>query len=394
MRCLYAKAVYGNEEKLAVLEALERGWLGEGEKVKEFEDVFKRMTSKGFAVSTNSGSSANYLALRSLGLPAGSGVITPALTFNTVVSPILMNDLVPVFADVKPGLYVLRLEDVERAYHQSPTDVSAVMVPHLIGNCAEIDEIAAFCTAKGLALIEDCCDTVGSRYAGGYVGSFGDAATHSFYASHHITAAGGGGMLLLKESSGHEKAVSIRDWGRGDVYKAGTPQDVVEDIDRRFSEELDGIMYDKKFIYRHAGMNMKMIELEAAFGVEQMKKLGDFNAIREKNFSMMTERLMGVNGLILPESLPAAQPSWLAYPIMTGDSVDRNALVRHLEKAGVQTRMIFSGNITRHQPYSVFYEQFPGADAVMRSGFLVGCHHGMGEAEVDYIVSKIKEFIV
>lgn len=393
MRCLYAKAVFGEEEKKAVADALENGWLGEGKKVREFEDIFKGMTGKPYAVSVNSGSSANFLAIKSLDLPEGTGVVTPALTFNTVVSPIVMNGLVPVFMDVDPRLFVASLADVSAAVASSPVLVSAVMIPHLIGNCAEIAEIADYCRNEGLKLIEDCCDTVGSRYDGRYVGSFGDAATHSFYASHHVTAAGGGGMVLFKDAGAYETAISFRDWGRGDVYAPGTPQDVVEDIDRRFTAELDGIMYDQKFFYRHAGINMKMIELEAAFGVAQMRKLETFNAKREENFSYLVSKLSASGKLLFPRTFPKAAPSWLAFPVLV-DGLDRNALVRHLEKNGIQTRMIFSGNITRHLPYRRYLKEFPGADCVMRDGFLVGAHHGMGKEECDHIISKIEEFIV
>lgn len=394
MRVLYAKAVYGAEEMLAVQQALLDGWLGEGKKVKEFEDYFKKLTSKPYAAAVNSGSSANYLALKSLNLPVDSCVITPVLTFNTVLSPILMNGLRPVFFDVESGMYVASVKAIEKA-HADSVNVSAVMIPHLIGNCAEIAEIRSFCDAHGLKLIEDCCDTIGSTYAGKAVGSYGHAATFSFYASHHITAAGGGGMVLFEDGDALTTAMSVRDWGRGDVYAPGTDQAVIEDIDRRFTAEIDGIRYDQKFFYRHPGVNMKMIEVEAAFGIEQMKKLESFNEQRKRNFDYLMKELSPMERFfVLPKSYPEANPSWLAFPLMLHDGDKRNDLVRHLEKRGVQTRMIFSGNITRHYPYRHYLRDFPGADMAMRKGFLVGAHHGMGKNECDHIVESICEFLL
>lgn len=396
MRVLYAKTNYGQEEKNAVLKVLDDGWLGDGRKVAEFENAVKSFVGKKYAIAVSSGSMANYLAFAALGLPGNSEVITPALTFNTVVSPLVLHRLIPRFVDVDPGVYTLDVRRVKEAF--VPDVTRAVMAPHLIGNTAEIAEIAAFCREKNIYLIEDCCDTLGTKYQDQVVGSFGDISTFSFYASHHITAAGGGGMILTDDGELYEKIVSLRDWGRGDVYNPATDQKIVEDIDRRFSVELGGVPYDIKFFYKYLGLNAKMIEIQGAFGVEQMKKLEDFNYRRAWNFDTLRRLLVKhEDKFILPQSRPNSLPSWLAFPLIVKDGVPfkRKDLVVFLEKNGIQTRMIFSGNITAHAPYEQFAGQgpFPGADLVMRGGFLVGAHHAMNYDDCVYIAGKIDEFI-
>lgn len=385
----YAQAVYGKEEKDAVMASLENGFLASGPLVKKFEEEVAKKFGKKYGIAVNSGSSANLLAVASLKLPKGSKVITPGLTFATTVSEIVHNGLVPVFVDGLIGRYTIDEAQIEAAVDEK---TSAIMIPQLIGGICDMVKIKSIADKHGLKIIDDCCDTFAPSLHGETVASYADVTTTSFYGSHIITACGVGGMLMTDSKEIRDIALTLRDWGR-----VGNDS---EEFKSRFDFEIDGIPYDAKFLYSELGYNLKMNEASAAFGLEQLKKLPTFLKSRKDNFKKYLELLeKHSDKFYLPELISGGDTAWLAIPltIKSGAGFSRYELLQFLEKQGIQTRVLFSGNITRHPIYkSVKFEvasDMKNADYVMANGFLIGAHHGMNTTDVEYVCSKIDEFI-
>ena len=354
---------YGQAEIDAVTECLKDGWLaGFGPKTVEFEKKVSERFGKKYGLFVNSGSSACLLALASLDLPKGAEVITPACTFATTVAPIVQLGLKPVFCDVQLTAYVPSVDQVL----EKVTDATRViMLPNLIGNTPDWKTLRER-VPDGVVLIEDSADTI--TYT-----PWSDISTTSFYASHLITACGSGGMVMFNDEKRLKRATMIRDWGRiGDNS---------EDMSERFVHEVDGIPYDYKFLYGALGYNFKSSEVNAAFGLVQLERLDDIIAHRRQLFKRYLANLKGV---ILP--VDSREPNWLAIPLQHHD---RLKLLQHLEKNGVQTRVTFSGNITRHPAFREYLGDFPNADTIMKNGFLLGCHHGMTDEDVDYVCAQI-----
>lgn len=384
----YALAVFDEEEKRAVADALEAGWLGQGPKIAEFERRIARRFGKRHGIATNSGSSSNLLALAALDLPRGSQVITSATTFATAIAPILQLGLEAVLVDAELGTYQADLAAVERAITGRS---SAVMAPQLIGNPVDLARLREICDRHGLRLLDDSCDTIATTIHGKPSGAYSDVTTTSFYASHVITAAGMGGMVLTDSDEIRERVVCMRDWGRvGDDR---------EEFDQRFAFELDGIPYDKKFLYAYLGYNLKMPELAAAFGLAQEAKLDGFLALRRRHFQHLVERMRRhEDRLVLPRSSEGVEAHWLAAPftLRAGARCTRYDLLRHLEANGIQTRVIFSGNIARHPAYRGRVTCPPGglpvADEIMARGFLLGAHHGLADKDIERIADAMDAF--
>lgn len=365
---------YGEEEIQAVNKCMREGWLaGNGKYTTQFEREVATYFGKKYGLFVNSGSSACLLALASLNLADRSEVITPACTFSTTVAPIIQLGCVPVFCDVELDTYVASVDSVIGCI----TPITRViMLPNLIGNTPDwkllrrkLDDIGR----TDIYLIEDSADTMTFT-------SETDISTTSFYASHVITACGSGGMVMFNEAKYLKRATMFRDWGRiGDNTEL-----VVE----RFNHDVDDIKYDYKFLYACLGYNFKSSEVNAAFGLEQMKKLPRFVEIRRRNVERYLENLKNVSGIMLPDD--SRRSNWLAFPIQV---TNRLALVTYLEDRNIQTRVIFSGNITRHPAYRSYLGVFPNADTIMRNGILLGCHHGMSLDDVDYVCSLIVEFL-
>ncbi len=361
---------YGEEEIQAVSECLRDGWLaGFGPKTVEFENKVAKTFGKKYGLFVNSGSSACMLALASLNLPSGSEVITPACTFSTTVAPILQLGLKPVFCDVGLDTYVASIESIIRCV--SP-NTKAIMLPNLIGNTPDWKKLRQI-LPMDIVLIEDSADTITHT-------PWSDVSTTSFYASHIITAGGSGGMVMFNDEKHLKRAAMFRDWGRiGDNS---------ENMDERFAHDVDGIPYDYKFLYGCLGYNFKSSEMNAAFGLVQLEKFEKFKKIRRANFERYIHNLKGVPGLVLPND--DETPNWLAIPLQYSD---RLGLLKFLEDNCVQTRVTFSGNITRHPVYRQFYQEFENADTIMRNGFLLGCHHGMTVDDVDYVCQLIQKYV-
>lgn len=365
---------YGEEEIQAVVDCLRTGWLTEygGTRVKEFEEKIAKKFGKKYGVFVNSGSSANMLALACLKLPKNSEVVTPACTFSTTLAPIIQLGLKPVFVDVGLNTYVPHFWDVVEAI---TPNTKAIIIPNLIGNKPNWSGIKQLLKAKGredIILIEDSADTITFT-------DESDISTTSFYASHIITAGGSGGMVMFNNKKLRDIALQFRDWGR-----MGDNSELISD---RFNHIVDGIPYDHKFLYDVLGYNFKSSEMNAAFGLVQLERFEQFRQIRRTNFERYKRNLKNVKEILLPDD--SLTPNWLAIPLQTENRLE---LLTFLEENNIQTRVTFAGNVTRHPIYREYLQPFTNSDIIMKNGFLLGCHHGMTEHDVDYVTDKIKEF--
>jgi len=366
---------YGEEEIKAVEQCLRDGWLaGFGPRSIKFEEKIAKEFGKKYGVFVNSGSSACLLALAALDLPKGSKVLTPALTFSTTLAPIIQLGYNPIFIDSNLTSYVPNVDDILKAVLDNP-DIKAIMIPNLIGNKPDWEKLKEELFDLGrfdIYLIEDSADTV--TYT-----EESDVSTTSFYASHVITAGGMGGMVMFNDEKHVKRALMYRDWGRiGDNS---------ENMDERFAHNVDGLPYDYKFLYGVLGYNMKCSEMSAAFGLVQLERFQTFKDKRRANIERYLENLKDVKELILPDD--SIEPNWLAIPLQTDRRLE---LLNYLEDNNIQTRVTFAGNVTRHPIYRKYLQDFKNADKVMKNGFLLGAHHGMGLEDVDYVCDKIKQF--
>lgn len=387
MKVPYAACVYGQEEILAVTEVLsDPGHIVAGPRVQAFERIIAESFGLSDGLMLNSGSSANLLALATLGLPSGSKILTPALTFGTVVAPIVQLGLWPVFVDVEPGTFVVDAFRVAEAVDREP-DIAAFLIPFLLGNWPDTERLANIADAR--PIIWDCCDTLAVPTHHAF------ATTTSFYASHVITAAGGGGMACFADPDDARFARLLAYWGRASALDGHG--DATEDIDQRYGwAEIEGVPYDAKFLFNASGYNFQPLELQAAFALEQWKRLPDFLERRRRNFALLQGRMeRHSHVLALPE--PRGEPNWLAYPMVVreGAPFTRAELARYLEAEGVQTRPIMTGNVLRQPGYRGLGDaaRFPEADRVMWGGLLVGCHHGLADQEVVLIADAVDEYV-
>ncbi len=390
-RITYAKAVHGKEEFDAVADVLNKSETIMGHRVKAFEEKIARLFAKRHGIMVNSGSSANFLAFEVINLPKGSEVITPVMTFTTTVSPIVQHGLIPVFTDVEEGTYLLNIDQLEELISDK---TRALMVPSLLGNIPDYPRLYELAKKNNLILIEDSCDTLGATIGNESTGKYSDISTTSFYGSHIITAAGEGGMICVNKDDWDRDCRVVRGWGRSSAA------DEVEDLEKRFQNTLDGEPHDAKFIFERLGYNFLPSEIGAAFGLEQLKKLEKFTAIRRKNFTELKEFFSRYESyFILPKQRENVQTSWMQFPLTIREDAPftRTEIVIYLEKNGVQTRPAFSGNLLRHPAFKnircrTLPEGYPVADVIMRQSFLIGCHHGMIREDLDYMKGLFKKF--
>lgn len=362
---------YGEEEIQAVTDCLRAGWLaGFGPKTVEFEKKVSERFGKTHGLFVNSGSSAILLALCALDLGPDDEVVTPACGFATTVAPIKQVGAKPVFCDVEMGRYIPSIDQIRSVV----TDRTKVLlIPNLIGSLPDWKGIRE--EFPNLILIEDSADTIPSTGST----SYSDIATTSFYASHVITAGGVGGMVMFNQEDHYKRALMFRDWGR--------IGDNIEDPSERFNHSVDGIPYDWKFLYGVAGYHLKACEMNAAFGLAQWDKLDKLLTKRRQNINRYMERLKDVPYYLLPDD--SKKPNWLAMPLMCPDRLE---LLHYLEENGVQTRVCFAGNITRHPAWREYLQEFDESDHIMRDGFLLGAHHGMSLEDVDYVCNLLEIF--
>lgn len=365
---------YGQEEIDAVVNCLKDGWLaGFGPRSIEFEEKIAQTFGKKYGVFVNSGSSACLLALASLQLPKNTRIITPACTFSTTIAPMIQLGLEPVFCDVGLTSYVPSVEQVMSLVDDT---IQVIMLPNLIGNKPDWKLLKSELIRIGredIVLIEDSADTITST-------TETDISTTSFYASHVITAGGSGGMVMYNDIKLRDTCLNFRDWGR-----IGDNSEIMSD---RFNHTVDGIPYDHKFLYGVLGYNMKSSEMNAAFGLVQLKRFEHFAKIRRDNIERYIYNLRDCESILLPDD--GIKPNWLAIPLQTENRYD---LLNHLENNSIQTRVTFAGNVTRHPVYRQYLQDFTNADTIMKNGFLLGAHHGMSTEDVDYVCDTIKEFL-
>ncbi len=391
MRVNYGQTVHGEPEIAAVVKVLRQS-TQMGEHVREMERRVARLFDKSHGVMVNSGSSANFLAIKLLDLPPGSEVITPALTFATTVAPIVQNGLVPVFVDVEPGTYNIDVDAIEAMIGP---ETRAMMIPSLIGNLPDWDKIRDIADRHGLMVVEDSADTLGATLHGLSTGSRADISTTSFYGSHVINAGGNGGMLCVNTPAHLRRALLLRSWGRSSSLFQQS-----ESIDNRFNVEIDGIPYDAKFVFEELGHNFEPSEMGAAFGLVQLDKLVGNIAAREANFARHLAFFEAWSDwFILPRQLPAARTGWLSFALTLTDAApfSRRDLQIALEQREIQTRPVFTGNILRQPAMAGVKVRttsagYPNADAAMRGGILLACHHGLESAQIDFMHQVFTEF--
>ena len=393
-----AGKVFDDDELTNLVDASLDFWLTTGRYAKQFERELARYVGTRFSLLTNSGSSANLLAISALTSPLlgsrrlqpGDEVITVAAGFPTTVNPIIQNRLVPVFCDVAIPSYNIDVNQLEAALS---TRTRAIMLAHTLGNPFPVAEVRDFAQKRHLWLIEDTCDALGSEYNGSKVGTFGDLATLSFYPAHHITMGEGGAVLgqspLLKQI-----AESFRDWGRDCWCEPGKDNTCGRRFDRQSGELPCG--YDHKYTYSHIGYNLKSTDMQAAIGVAQLRKLPAFIRKRRENFAYLRQALAGLEEfVILPEPAPGSNPSWFGFAMTLRDSapLSRNELVEYLEARNVKTRLLFAGNLLRQPGYSQIEHRslgpLPNTDRVMNQTFWIGVYPGLSRRMLDFAVSTM-----
>ena len=387
----YGKAVYGKSEINAVLKTISKT-TQMGKEVELFEKKISKLFDKKYGIMTNSGSSALLVAIDSLRLPKKSEVITPCLTFATTVSAIIKNDLIPSFVDVEKETLCIKVDEIEKKITKN---TKAILIPDLIGNISDWVKIKKIAKKYKLKIIHDSADTLGAKINKKSTGSFSDISITSFYGSHVITAAGNGGMICTSEKKLYTKMRLLRSWGRA--------SSIIDenDLKSRFNIELEGIPYDKKFVFSEIGYQLEPSELSAAFGLVQLKKLNQNINSREINFKKHLSFFSKYpDFFLLPKQLKNTKTGWLAYPIMLKENIkfSRKQLQLFLEKKKIQTRVIFTGNILRQPGFNKIkcvgkVNQFPNSDYIMKNGILIGCHHGLKNSEINKMHKSIREFI-
>ena len=405
-RIPYAGRVYDAREMTLLTDSALDFWLTAGPYADRFERRMRQFFGCRDFLLVNSGSSANLLMLSALCAPAlardlaagslaplvpGDEVITPAVTFPTTVAPIVQNRLVPVFVDCEVGTYNINPRLVEDAIGPR---TRAIFVPHTVGNPCDMEIITEVARRRGLWLLEDGCDALGATFNGQLAGTFGDMSSLSFYPAHHITMGEGGGIAI--NSFGLQKTTrSIRDWGRDcwcDPGKSNT-------CGTRFGWQCGELPcgYDHKYIYSNIGYNLKVTDLQAAIGLAQTEKMEAFIAARRRNFQQLYQGLLAHEDcLILPTIDPRANPSPFGFPITVRPGVDRGRLVRHLEDAQIETRLVFGGNIVRQPGFLNIEKRVHGdlaaSDIIMRDTFFVGVYPGLTTEMIDYVLGVFRDF--
>jgi CDP-6-deoxy-D-xylo-4-hexulose-3-dehydrase len=395
IRVPYGYSVHGKEEIAAVARVLE-GNTALGANTMEFESKIAQMFGKKHGIMVNSGSSANLLAFELLDLPQGSEVITPLLTSATTVAPIVQKGLVPVFVDVELNTYLVDTRRVERAISRK---TKALMIPSLLGNVPDLGRLQQIAMAHKLYFIEDSCDTLGSKYKNRPTGSYSNISTTSFYGSHIINGAGGGGMICVNDPEWAERLLVLRGWGRRSSL-FGEKADS-EQFRNRFRSILSGVPYDEKFTFSEIGYNFLPLELSAAFALAQLKKFPKFVQLRRKHFDRLHKFFSKHNKyFILPRQTPNSETAWLAFPVIIRKDApfDRLSIVKHLEQNNVQTRPVFTGDITMQPGFRKIQRRmaqktYRNTRYIMERAFVIGCHQGLKTEQLDYVEASINLFL-
>ncbi len=410
-RIPYASRVYDHEEMVKLVDSSLDFWLTSGRYTEEFERKLGEYLGVRYCSLVNSGSSANLAAFMALTSPLlgerrvkrGDEIITVACGFPTTVAPAIQYGAVPVFVDVTIPQYNIDVSMLEEARSEK---TKAVMIAHTLGNPFDLRAVKAFCDKYGLWLVEDNCDALGTRYTMEedgkeviwFTGTIGDIGTSSFYPPHHMTM-GEGGAVYTDNPLLNKIIRSFRDWGRDCVCPSGRDNLCGHRFDRQYGELPLG--YDHKYVYSHFGYNLKVTDMQAAIGCAQLDKFPSFVERRRHNFDRLRKALEEAEDqLILPEACPHSEPSWFGFLITCREGVDRNRMVQYIEEHGVQTRMLFAGNLIKHPCFDELRTAGEGyrvvgslenTDRILADTFWVGVYPGMTDEKIDYMARVIKE---
>lgn len=407
-RITYAARVFDDREMRALVESALDFWLTSGRFTEKFEREFARWLGVRYANLVNSGSSANLIAFFALTAPElearqirrGDEIITVAAGFPTTVAPVIQYGAIPVFVDVTIPQYNIDVSNLEAALSDK---TKAVMLAHTMGNPFDLAAVKAFCDKHGLWLVEDNCDALGSVYTLNgetkLTGTIGDIGTSSFYPPHHMTM-GEGGCVYTNDPLLHKLINSYRDWGRDCMCPSGFDNMCGHRFDGQYGDLPKG--YDHKYVYSHFGYNLKATDMQAAIGCAQLKKISLFVERRKHNWNRLRQAMAGVeNKLILPEPAPNSDPSWFGFLMTVREGVDREKVVRYIESKGIQTRMLFSGNLTKHPCFNQIRgtdayrvaDSMENTDRIMRDTFWVGVYPGMTDEMIDHMADVIQEAV-
>lgn len=409
-RIPYASRVYDEDEMVNLVDSSLEFWLTSGRYTKQFEEEFAEYLGIGHCALVNSGSSANLIAFLALTSPLlgdrrikkGDEVITVAAGFPTTIAPIIQYGAVPVFVDVTIPQYNIDVTKLEEAVSSK---TRAVMLAHTLGNPFDLKSVKDFCDRHGLWLVEDNCDALGSTYTIDGVtkktGTIGDIGTSSFYPPHHMTM-GEGGAVYTDNPLLNKIVRSLRDWGRDCSCQSGQDNLCGHRFDKQYGELPLG--YDHKYVYSHFGYNLKATDMQAAIGCAQLKKFPSFVERRKHNFNYLKDGLMELsNRLILPEACPDSDPSWFGFMITCRDNTDKNKIVQYLEKNGIQTRMLFAGNVIKQPCFDEMRKAGGGyrtageltqTDRIMEKTFWLGVYPGMTDEMLDTMIENLKEAVI
>lgn len=409
-RIPYASRVYDHEEMVNLVDSSLEFWLTAGRYTEEFEKKFSEYLGVRFCSLVNSGSSANLNAFMALTSPLlgerrikrGDEVITVAAGFPTTVSPMLQYGAIPVFVDVTIPQYNMDVTKLEAAYSEK---TKAVMIAHTLGNPFDLKVVKQFCDHHGLWLIEDNCDALGSKYTidgeEKYTGTIGDIGTSSFYPPHHMTM-GEGGAVYTNNGLLNKCIRSFRDWGRDCVCPSGQDNLCGHRFDQQYGELPAG--YDHKYVYSHFGYNLKATDMQAAIGCAQLKKFPTFVEKRRHSFERLKSGLSGLEDkLILPQPCDHSKPSWFGFLITCKEGIDRNKVVHYVESKGVQTRMLFAGNLIKHPCFDEMRKTGKGyrivgeltqTDRITNQTFWVGVYPGMTDEMIDFMAKTIRQAVL
>ncbi len=406
----YASRVYDSQEMINLVDSSLEFWLTGGRYTKQFEEDFSKYLGVKYCSLVNSGSSANLLAFMALTSPLlgdrrirrGDEIITVAAGFPTTIAPLVQFGAVPVFIDVTIPQYNMDIRSLEAAVSEK---TKAVIAAHTLGNPFDLAQVKKFCEKYRLWLIEDNCDSLGSRYQidGDWrlTGTIGNIATSSFYPPHHMTM-GEGGAVYTDDPLLHKIIRSLRDWGRDCMCPSGNDNMCGHRFDRTYGELPFG--YDHKYVYSHFGYNLKATDMQAAIGCAQLEKLPDFTERRKHNFKRLATGLKELEDrIILPEACANSQPSWFGFPITCREGLNRNQVTVGLEQRGIQTRMLFAGNMTRQPCFDEMRACRQGfrvagslqnTDRVMRDTFWIGVYPGMTEQMMDEMIRAVRQAVL
>ena len=407
----YSGPIFDDKEYVAAINTLLNGWLIVGENTKEFEKTFPKLLGKKLGILANSGSSANLLMVaaakskRLYNLADGAKFITPVVCFPTTINPLIQNNLKPVFVDVELPNLNLNLDKVEEKLKEDP-EIKGIIFAHVLGNPPDMDRLMSLVQKYNLVFLEDACDALGSTYEDKKLGSFGHLSTCSFFPTHHMTM-GEGGFVATNDSKAKMALASFRDWGRACYCNVSMPGCVVDKTacGNRFKNWLPGMpdaVYDHRYVFDEIGYNLKPLDLQAAIGLEQIKKLPMLESARRKNFARLTEIFSKYGEYFhLPVAMEKSDPCWFGFllTVKDGSPFSKQDIVNFLESNRIQTRSYFSGNILFHPGYQDLAKDydnlnslFPVANKVTRDTFFLGTFAGLSDEKLNYISDTVDQF--